>query len=71
MPFTILSYNILVGGQDRFPTILSVIQNLNPDVAALIEAGADAIAFMSGKAQAMNCSTLPWNSRCVSIASGQ
>ncbi len=38
MTLRILSYNILVGGQDRLPLIGNVIQKQQPDVVALLEA---------------------------------
>lgn len=38
MTLRILSYNILMGGEDRLPLIASVIQKQQPDVVALLEA---------------------------------
>lgn len=38
MDLTILSYNILAGGQDRLPFITHTIQTCHPDAIALLEA---------------------------------
>lgn len=38
MALRILSYNILAGGEDRLPFIANIIQQQQPDVAALLEA---------------------------------
>ena len=50
MAFTILSYNIQEGGENRLPLIAGVIRDLNPDAVALLEANSrtNAEALASG-----------------------
>lgn len=38
MPWHVLSYNILNGGQERLPHIANVIRRSQPDAVALLEA---------------------------------
>jgi exodeoxyribonuclease-3 len=44
MTLSILSYNILYGGEDRLPLIAGVIQKQQPDVVAFLEANSHANA---------------------------
>ncbi len=50
----VLSYNILLGGEDRLPLITSVIQRQQPDVVALLEANSRANAEVLAQQLNMN-----------------
>jgi exodeoxyribonuclease III len=56
MPLRVMSYNILLGGQDRLPCIARTIHGVAPDVVALVEANerahAEALAGELGMALA-------------------
>lgn len=54
MTLSILSYNILYGGEDRLPLIASVIQKQQPDVVALLEANSYANAEALARQLGMN-----------------
>lgn len=54
MTLSILSYNILYGGEDRLPLIAGVIQGQRPDVVALLEANSRANAEALARQLGMN-----------------
>jgi len=54
MALRVLSYNILMGGEDRLLHIVSVIQKQQPDMVALLEANSRSNAEMLAKQLGMN-----------------
>jgi exodeoxyribonuclease-3 len=54
MALRVLSYNILVGGENRLPLIANVIQKKQPDVVALIEANSRANSELLAQQLHMN-----------------
>jgi exodeoxyribonuclease III len=54
MSLCVMSYNILLGGEDRLPLIRDVIKEQNPDVLALLEANSRANAEQLAREQDMN-----------------
>jgi len=54
MSLSILSYNILFGGEDRLPLIARVIEKQQPDVVALLEANSRANAEALARQLGMN-----------------
>jgi endonuclease/exonuclease/phosphatase (EEP) superfamily protein YafD len=54
MALRVLSYNILVGGENRLPLIANVIQKHLPDVVALLEANSRANAEVLAQQLQMN-----------------
>ncbi len=54
MALRVLSYNILVGGENRLPLIANVIQKQQPDVVALLEANSHVNAELLAQQLQMN-----------------